>query len=299
MALKSSIIVFPTLLPEFEYHRPKDLSEALELLNKYAGEAAILNGGTDLILDMRLRVKEPKHLIDIKGIKELRRLEYEPGNGLTIGATITYTELLNFPPIKEKYYVLWDSASKVADIQLRNKGTIVGNICNASPAADTAPALLVLDAKVEVRSVEGSKIMELKDFFKWVKKTALKPNEMVTSIIVPEPPEGAKGEYFKVQRSAEDIAVVGIAILVANPKDPAKRIVRLAYASVAPTPVRIYEVEEIFKKDKPVPELIEEAVEVVKKAVSPITDVRATKEYREYIVEYGTRYLLSKYLGGE
>lgn len=293
-----SIIVYPTLLPEFEYFKPTTLNEALELLNKYAGEASILAGGTDLFVDLRLRVKRPKYIIDIKGIKELHEVKYEEGKGLTIGATVSLNELLENEIVKKKYYVLWGSLRQMCDHHLRNRATLVGNICNASPAADSAPALLILDAKVNVASVEGKRTIEIKEFFKWVKKTVLKPNEMVTSVFIPEPPEGSKGKYYKVVRSVEDLSLVGIAALVANVEDPEKRIVRLAYSSVAPTPVRVFEVEEVFRQKKPLNELIDEAVNVVLKKLSPISDVRATKEYREHMIEIGTRLLLKELFEG-
>ena len=298
MVTPKSIVIFHTLLPEFEYLKPKTLNEALELLNKYGEEAKILAGGTDLIVDMRMRAKEPKYVIDIKGIEELHVLKYEEGKGLTIGATVTLRELVENKIVKEKYYVLWDAVRQIADERLRMRATLVGNICNASPAADSAPALLVLKAKVNIASVEGHRTIEIKNFFKGVKKTVLKPNEMVTSVFIPEPPKNARGLYLKFVRSAEDLALVGIAGLVAYPKDPEKRIVRLAYSSVAPTPVIVEEVEELFKQDRPINELIEEAIKLVMKKVSPITDVRATKELRQHMVEYGTRYVLKTLLEG-
>ena len=298
MTMPKSVLVFHTLLPEFEYFRPKTLDEALELLNKYGEDAKILAGGTDLLVDMRMRIKKPKYVIDIKGIKELHVLKYEEGKGLTIGATVTLSELVNNKIVKEKYYVLWDAVRQIADEHLRMRATLIGNICNASPAADSAPALLVLKAKVNIASVDGQRTIEIKDFFKWVKKTVLKPNEMVTSIFIPEPPKDAKGRYLKFVRSAEDLALVGIAGLVAYPRDPEKRIVRLAYSSVAPTPVVVEEVEELFKQNRPLSELVEEAVKIVMNKVSPITDVRATKELRQHMVEYGTRYLLKTLLEG-
>lgn len=296
MAHVKSIIIFPKLLPEFEYHRPKTLEEALNLLKEFGGDARVLAGGTDLVLDMRMRVKQPKHVIDVKDVKELHKLEYEEGKGLTIGATVTLSELVENEVVKSKYYLLWDAVRQIADFHLRNRATLIGNICNASPAADSAPALLILDAKVNIASADGERTVEIKDFFTGVKRTVLQPGEMVTSVFIPEPPENAKGRYFKIARSAEDLAVVGIAALVANPKEPEKRIVRLAYASVAPTPVRVFEVEELFKQDKPLNELIEEAIKLVMNKVSPITDVRGTREYRLHTVEMGTRLLLKELL---
>ncbi len=292
MSRISKPIYFPSTLPKFEYLRPKTLEEALEMLSEHGENVAILAGGTDLIVDLRFRLKRPKYVMDIKGIKELHVLEYREGEGLVIGATTTLNEILRHDIVKKKYYALWEAISNMGDLAIRNRATLVGNICNASPAADSAPPLLVLNAKVELRSVEGSREVPLREFFVGVKKTVRKPNELVTKVHIPEPPKGAKGMYFKAVRTSEDLSLVGIAGLAANIEEPSKRIVRLAYASVAPTPVVIDEVEEVFRKDKPVKELIREAVDVVKKRLSPITDVRATKEYRLHLIEYGTRYLL-------
>lgn len=296
MAVAKSILLFREKIPEFEYFRPKTLDEALELKAKYGVEAAVMAGGTDLVLDMRMGLKKPKYVIDIKGIKELSKFEYTEGEGMVIGATVTLRELELNKTLKEKYYVLWDTIRKMADIALRERATLAGNIANASPAADSAPALLVLNAEVELASKRGVRKVPLKSFFKWVKQTYMEPDEIITKIYLPEPPAGAKGAYFKAMRSAEDLAIVGIAALVASPKDPASRVVRLAYASVAPTPLLVEEVEELFKQNKPIKELIKEAVELAKSKVSPITDVRGTKEYRLHIVEYGTAYLLNKLL---
>ncbi len=280
------------ILPKFEYYKPSTLDEALELLAKFKSGARILAGGTDLIVDLRSRIKKPKAVIDIKGIKELHKLEYIEGKGLIVGATVTLNELLEHPIVKSKFHVLYDSVRQLADMQLRNRATLIGNICNASPAADSAPALLVLDAKVKAVSKRGERVIEIKDFFKWVKKTALEPDEMVTEVFIPEPPEGSRGKYYKATRNVEDLAIVGVAGLVAYPNEPSKRIVRLAYASVAPTPIRVYEVEELFKRDEPLPKLIDEAVNIVLRKVSPITDVRGSDWYRRHLVDVLTRKLL-------
>ncbi|HDN76045.1 MAG TPA: xanthine dehydrogenase family protein subunit M [Acidilobales archaeon] len=292
----ASIIYYNTTLPEFEVYRPKTLDEVLRLKSKYGGDAMIIAGGTDLLVDLRMRLRKPKVLIDITGVDELRKLEYSEGKGLEIGAGVTLRALELNDIVRRKYPVLWSAIKVMADAALRNRATLVGNLCNASPAADTAPPLLTYKAKAEIASVRKRRIIDLKEFFVWVKRTVLKPDEVVTKVIVPEPPKGHSGEYYKAVRSVEDLALVGIAILVANPDNPKERIVRLAYASVAPKPVIVDEVEKLFKQDKPLNQLIREAIEIVKRAVSPITDVRATKEYRMHIVEFMTAYLLKKYL---
>jgi len=293
-----SVLIFRTTLPRFEYLKPKSLEEALELKAKYGDDAMVLAGGTDLLVDIRMRVKKPKYVIDIKGIKELSELKYSEGRGLEIGSTVTLSEIERSKVVKEKFHVLWDAVRRLADFPLRTRATLAGNIANASPASDSAPALLVLGAEVELSSTKGTRKLPIKKFFKWVKQTYMQPDEIITRIFVPEPPRDSKGMYLKFTRiSVEDLSVVGIAGLVANPKEPKRRIVRLAYASVAPTPILVDEVEEIFKRDKPMKELIREAVEAVKKKTSPITDVRGTAEYRRHLIEFGTAYLLNRLLG--
>lgn len=283
-------------LPKFTYYAPETLEEAFELLEKHGGEARLLAGGTDLIVDLREKKKRPKAVIDIKRIKGLNVLKYEPGNGLVIGATVTYHQILSYEPVLKKYPVLWEAAKTVADEIIRMRATLVGNICTASPAADTAPALLVYDAVVETASKRGGRKIPIEQFFTGVKKTVLEPWEIVVSVRLPEPPADAKGTYLKAMRVwSEDLALVGVAALVANKgKD-----VRLAYASVAPTPVRARAAENVFKHDGDIRDKIAKAVELAASSVSPISDVRATKEYRLHLVKTFTRNALNRLLGVE
>ncbi len=290
-------VIYRTTLPEIkDYYAPNALEEALELLDKYKENAVIYAGGTDLVIGLRLANLKDKIIIDIKRIKELHKIEYIDGKGLAIGPTMTIAELLEEPIIKQKYKLLWETMKNFADYTLRQRATIGGNICNASPAADTPLALLVYNAAITIKSKEGERTVPIKELFTGVKKTVLKPNEMVTAIHLPEPPENAKTMYLRYVRTSEDLMVTAIAGLAANILEPEKRIVKLAYGAVAPTPLLIEEVETIFKQTKPVKELIEEAIKTVMNKVSPITDVRATREYRLHLVEYGTRYLLKTLL---
>ena len=282
-------------LPEFEFRSPETLEEALKMLWEKKEESAVLAGGTDLLVDMRSRIKRPKLLVDIKRIPELREISYNPETGLVIGAAITLNEILKDDTVRERYSLLQKAVSLMCDSILRNRATLVGNICNASPAADTAPPLLVLDAKVRIASVKGFREVKIEDFFKDVKRSCLEPWEMVTHVIVPDPPKESKGTYLKAGRTKEDLAIVGVAALAC--KDDGKR-VRIAYASVAPTPIRVREVEEMFAKEKPLPDLIEDVISVVKSRISPISDVRASAEYRLHLVEVLTRMALFEVLGG-
>lgn len=286
------------MLPKFEYYSPASFSEALELLEKYGEDAKIIAGGTDLLVSMRDRLLKPKNLIDIKKIAELRRIEYKEGVGITIGAAVTFRDMLEYPNMEKKYKVLCEAVRTIGDIVLRNRATLVGNICNASPAADSAPALLILDARVRIiNKNDGVREVPLERFFVGVKKTILKPTEIVKEVFIPEPPPNYYGKYVKMMRVlSEDLSVVGVAGLAY--RDKGELIVRLAFSSVAPTPIRVREVEEVFKKkDMSIDKKIEEAVKLSSEKVSPISDVRGSAEYRLNLVKVATTRLLKELVG--
>jgi len=282
------------LLPKFDYLAPQTIEETLTLLNEHRGDAKLLAGGTDIIVNLRARQEHAKYLIDIKDVKELQHISFDEKGGLTLGAAVTLNQLIHHDMVSKIYPILGEAASTIGDYEIRNRATLVGNICNASPAADTAPALLILDATVNVSSTAGKRKVPIREFFTGVKKTSLVGNELVTSVNVPIPPEKSQAGYLKARRTTgEDVAVIGVAGLVApNGKDA--KSVRLAYASLAPTPVRAYDAEKIFEKRKPVNQLLDEAMPAVMKVFSPISDVRAGKEYRANLVRVLTKRLVQR-----
>ncbi|MDI6820129.1 MAG: xanthine dehydrogenase family protein subunit M [Candidatus Hodarchaeaceae archaeon] len=282
-------------LPEFSYFRPKTIEGLVSLLAGHGADAKILAGGTDLFVLMRDRLVRPKCVIDIKGIEELRELSWDKGRGLMIGAAVTLNELIGSEIVEQRFGALWKAASVLADPTIRNRATLVGNICNASPAADTAPALLVLDGGVEVVGARGERTIPIRDFFVGVKRTTLERGEFVRGVRIPNPPEGAKSDYLKWGRTrGEDLAVVGVAALAA---DSGKKFVRVALSSVAPTPLLISEVEDIFRGEGSIEERIEKAASVVVQRISPISDVRASREYRLHMAGVLTRRVLRQLLG--
>lgn len=283
------------MIPRFNYLRPRTAGEVIDLLAKHGEDARLFAGGTDLLVLMRDKLTRPKYVIDLKGVEELHELSWDEKRGLRIGATVTLRELLDSEAVKERFGVLWSAVSTLADQTLRNRGTLVGNICNASPAADTAPALLVLDAEVEVAGKGGERVIPIKDFFVGVKQTSLKLGEFVRAVRIPNPPKGARGGYYKWGRTrGEDLAVVGVAVLAS----PEKRVVRVALSSVFKTPLRVFEVEKVFEEKGSLDEQIERAVLVVQEKIAPITDVRGGKEYRLHMAGVLTRRALKELLGG-
>jgi xanthine dehydrogenase FAD-binding subunit len=280
------------MLPKFDYFAPQTLQETFELLEKHGKDAKLLAGGTDLIVSLRAREQRPKSVIDIKGVKALHELSFDEKRGLTVGAAVNLNKLIHYDAVSKNYALLNEAVSTIGDYEIRNRATLVGNICNGSPAADSAPALLVLDANVNIASQEGKRTVPVREFHTGVKKTVLASNELVTSISVPTPPKGYKGGYLKGRRTVgEDLAVVGVGGLVI-PGSKGGKSVRLAYASVAPTPVRALEAEKVFESNKPLNDLLDQAMPIVRKTVSPISDVRGGKDYRMNLVEVLTRRLL-------
>ena len=280
-------IISYTTLPKFEYLVPSTLDEALKLLEQHQKSAKLLAGGTDLVIELRQRLKKPGVIIDVKKIPDLRNLNITIDR-LEIGAAATIHEILALPEIKHSYTALYQSLSDLADEILRHRATIGGNICTASPAADTACSLIVLQAEVHITSKSrGIRIVPIQDFFIGVKRNCLSPDEIVTKIVVPKPPEGTHSRFKKMKRSSEDLALVGIAGLHNH------QLTYLSYTAVAPTPIFV-DVSTFFTNNDP--KLTEEKFLAVWKELlshlNPIDDVRSSKSYRIHIAEILTRNIL-------
>jgi CO/xanthine dehydrogenase FAD-binding subunit len=274
-------------LPDFQYLKPKSLQEALQLLDEHKDEAKILAGGIGLLAFMKERLVDPRWVVDIKAIEELHILRDEGAQGLTIGATSTMNELVASEPLKEKYKALRDCISLLSDPVLRNRSTLLGDICEALPYVDGPTPLLLFDAEIEAASVKGRRRIPMSEFIKGVAETALEPNEIAVAIHLKSPPEHSKSLFLK-HTSSSEFSVVNLAALCANPSKPEKRTVRFAYGAIAPTPGRVLEVEELFKRKTPISQLIDEAVSVIKKSTEPMTDVLARSEYRSHMLEVMT-----------
>ena len=268
------------MLYEFRYLAPKTASELLSLMDSEGPDCRLLAGGTDLIPNIRVGVFKPKVLIDVKRHAGADRLSY--GNeGLSIGPAVTINDVLGSRVIREKYPVLCECAHELASHQVRNRATVVGNVVNASPCSDMAPALLCLDAQAVLRSKNGYRTVTFRDFFTGVKKTVLTQGEYLESIKIPIAAAGSTGRYFKLKRIAgHDLGIVGVLMTI---KDSQRR---FAVSSAAPTPILV---DNIAAKDSP-----EEIVAKVLGAVSPISDVRGTKEYREHMTGVYVRRLLGE-----
>jgi carbon-monoxide dehydrogenase medium subunit len=269
-------------LPEYDYYKPRNLEEALKLLDKL-GDARVLAGGTDLILDMKTGRYKPRSVVDIGGLKELKYI-IDTGEALRIGALTTIQELVDSPIVYSKTPLLWEAAIRFAYWQIRNMATIGGNLCNASPAADTAPPLLVYDAVVKAASLSGERYIPIGDFFLGPRRVSLGRSELLVEVIVPyKSLEKYGSAYAKIgRRRGHDISVVAAAAAI-RVEDGLIADARVALNSIAPTPVRARSVEKYLVGRRPCIEVFREASKLVSSDVSPITDVRAPAEYRLHI----------------
>jgi CO/xanthine dehydrogenase FAD-binding subunit len=271
-------------LPEFDYIKPATLEEASTFLAQHVGEARAFSGGTDAFVRMRDGAWQHKYLVDVKGLPGLNDLKFDPARGLTVGAAVNMNRLIASPKVNERYPVLAEAAHTVASYQLRTRATMVGNICNASPAGDTIGACLVLAAQVRVHGVDGDRVEPLRAFFKGPGKTALKPGDILTAVEFPIPPQGAQGKYIKLGRNAiGDLAIVGVTAF-GHPDGAAASgyCFFVALASVAPTP---FMPDMSLLSNRAVnAETIAEAAEAAMNAVTPIDDVRGSARYRKLMV---------------
>jgi CO/xanthine dehydrogenase FAD-binding subunit len=225
---------------DFEYHAPRTLDEAIALLDRYEANARLLAGGTDLVIQMTDRLVSPEHVIDLKGIEELKQFEWDADSGLTFGAAVPFRRLETSPEVRRYYPGMYEAASEVGSWQIRNQATPGGNLCTASPACEIGPILYALDAQVEIAGPKGRRRLPIQQFITGVRRTVLEPNELLLTILVPHPGERAASHYIKLkERQKMDIAFVGVAAAVElEPGDGVVREARIALGAVAPTPVR-------------------------------------------------------------
>jgi carbon-monoxide dehydrogenase medium subunit len=278
-------------LTGFELLRPRTLVGALEIMATLEGAQPIA-GGTDLIPTFRDLGCKAGNLVDLGLIPELNHI-FEEGRYVNIGPTTTHAQLQASKLIAEKARALHDAVSVLGSVQIRNRGTIGGNLCNASPAADTAPPLLVLDAEVAVSSLDDSRWMPLQDLFAGPKTTTLDPDELLTGIRLPRA-EGAGSAFQRLcRRGGFTLSVVNAAAYVERDGGTC-RSARIALGSVAPTPVRMTEAEERLEGKTMTERLIGEAAEACREWVSPIDDVRGTAEYRRDMSEVLVRRTLGE-----
>jgi aerobic carbon-monoxide dehydrogenase medium subunit len=273
---------------EFEYLEPTSMPQALEWLNTYRARARILAGGTDLYLRLRKSVFLPDYVIDLKRVPDLDYITATREGGVQIGPTALQESVAHSLLIRQMYPALAEAAGWIGSVQTRNRATLIGNLCNASPAADTAPALLSYGAQVKMASINGERSVPLEEFFIGPGKTVLQDNELVAEIVLPAPAPHTGAAFFRRTRTAMDIAVVcGAAMLtVAN---GTCQEVRIALGAVGPTPMRAPRAESALRGQALTEPLIGDASRIAAEEARPIDDVRSSAEYRREMVSILTR----------
>lgn len=264
----------------FKYRAPASRAELLSLLANHEA-VRVLAGGTDLLVDIRNGFARPEMLVNLKNVSGYADISWSPSDGLTIGPAVTINEILRSPRIREFYPLLAACAHDLASYQIRNRATAVGNVVNASPCSDMAPALLCLGAGGVIASRRGERVVAFADFFQGVKRTVLQSDEVLDRIVVPPEMAGARGGYRKLKRiKGHDLGIVGVAVMK---KDG---LLRLGISSCAPTPRLVDGLSEHDPAD--------EVVAVARAAISPISDLRCSEEYRAFMVEVFVRRLLQE-----
>lgn len=265
-----------------EYLRPRNLKEAFSAIEKTKGFTKFIAGGTNVVSDIRAETLSPKLLIDLSGLKSLIYIK-ETERTISIGALTTISEIVESDVIRKVAPILSSAAQQLGNTLTRNRATIGGNLADASPAADMAPPLMALDAQIHTkRTQESGRKLPLDKFFLGPNKTALAKDEIITKITFLKPKHTVKGSYFKLGlRDSMAISIVSLAVMLDLENNVCRK-ARIALGAVAPTPVRPYRVEKKLEGLKMSQKNIQEIAGFIKEEISPISDIRASAEYRHY-----------------
>lgn len=277
----------------YDYYQPQSLKQAFKLKNSIP-ESLYVAGGTDLMVRIKSRELHPPALVSLRSIQNLSGVKNE--NLIRVGAMTILSDLIKDPILNKNFPILIESAKSLGSVQIRNVATIGGNLCNGSPAADMAPSLLVLGAKIRLQSREKKRDVLIDEFFKGPGKTSLDCDEIVTDILLPPPEQDTKTIFLKKGRVKMDLSIASVAVFLKIEGNTCLA-ARIAVGSVAPVPMRLSQLESLLKGATLSPELLSEAQQLASKSVSPITDVRATEEHRRHIVGILVKRALEKIVG--
>jgi len=284
-------------LPGFEYFEPKTLDEACSLLNTYKERAKVIAGGTDLIVQMKLKSLIPEYLVNLKQISALSEIKEDEFGGLRIGSLNTHRSIYTSPIIKKNYDFLCASSSRVGSVQIQNIGTIGGNVCNASPSADTIPSLMALGAKLSLVSVNGKRVVPIEEFFRGPFKTICEPVEILIEIQIPKLSEFSGGFSLRMGKTTRiDEALVIVSVLVTL--DTEYRIctdARICLGSVNPIPMRARMAEDMLKNKKIDDKLIKEVAHTATNEASPRSRAELRRQVTGVLVERALKRVLSEF----
>jgi CO/xanthine dehydrogenase FAD-binding subunit len=273
------------MLAPFDLLIPETLDEALRILSEKGQECKVYAGGTDVFVDMHSKYEQHPYLMDIKRISELKEFEYIPGQGISIGALTTHHFLDRSPVIRRYFPALYEGASQVGSVQIRHRGTIGGNICNAVPSGDTLGPLLALDAKAVISGMNGLREIPLEDFFLGPKKTVLNSGELLVKIVLPDPGKTSSAYIKFTRRGAMDLALLGASASIGLDENGVCSFARISLTTCAPVPMRAKQAEARLIGQRLTDELISEAGIDAAQEARPRSSWRCTEEYRREVLK--------------
>jgi len=279
------------VLQAFDYAAVRSVDEAVSLLAQHGDQARPLAGGTDIIVAVREGRRQVAMLVDIKGIPEVNQLSYDTAQGLTLGAAVPCYRIYEHQEIAATYPGLIDAASLVGGTAIQGRASVGGNLCNASPAADTTPALIVHRAMCVIAGPKGRREIPVEQFCTGPGRTALQPGEFLVALRMPSPPPHFGAQYLRfIPRNEMDIAVVGVGASVVLNQDHSSFVSgRVALGAVAPTPLLVETAGAALAGKAVSDETIQQAAEAAQAAARPIDDMRGTAQYRRHLVGVLTR----------
>jgi carbon-monoxide dehydrogenase medium subunit len=281
---------------DFEFLKPTTVAEASEMLGEHGEDCRVIAGGTALMLALRQRIVNPTHLISLGRIEATRGIDYEKNRGLRIGARTMHAEVAASPIIRQHCPLLADMAARVANPQVRNQGTIGGNLCYADPATDPPSCLMALDARVVLANSQRERALTIEEFLVDYYATALESDEIVTEIRVP-PVNYTAGRYIRHLRSAaEHRPMINLAVTLNHEADLCKD-VRLVVGATTPVPRRVTRCEDYLRGRVMTSALIVEAAEIVAGDINCISDIRGSEDYRRTVVGVIVRRTLAEVFG--
>ncbi|MGB8414474.1 MAG: xanthine dehydrogenase family protein subunit M [Candidatus Binatus sp.] len=276
-----------------DYEAPTTLEQAVSILKAHGENARPFCGGTDIIVQLRAGVRRTEHLVDVKKIKELQTLFFDAKHGLRLGAAVSCIEISESDVMRRYYPGLTEAAHLIGSLQIQNRASVGGNLCNGSPAADTTPALIALGARARVVGPNGEREVPVEAFVVSPGRTVLKPGELLVELLVPAPAPHSSDAYLRfIPRNEMDIAVVGVGASLTLDGDKVKA-ARIALGAVGPTPILAAKAADAIIGKKLDDAALEAAGHAASDACSPIDDMRGTAEFRLHIAAVLTRRVLS------
>lgn len=282
---------------EFDWLEPASVEEASRMLADLGDEVRVIAGGTALMLGMRQRMLAPTHLISVARIERLRGIAFDAQQGLRIGALARHADVARSPLVQQHAPVLASMAARVANPQVRNQGTIGGNLCYADPSTDPPGCLMALDAQVVLGSVRGERVLSIEEFLVDYYVTALEPDEIVLEIRVPPLAAGTEGVYSRFLRTAAEHRPLASVALVARHEGALCREARIAVGASTPIPTRLRRAEAFLEGRSITPEVAAEVADIVAQDITPVEDLRGSAEFRRDMVRAVARRTVAELFG--